>query len=81
MDREGTQKGMDLDLLRRVTAAVHVPVIACGGVGAPEHARQALTEGGADAVAVASVLHYGKHGVGAIKACLAQAEIPVRTSA
>jgi imidazole glycerol phosphate synthase subunit HisF len=50
-------------------------------VGTPEHARQALTEAGADAVAVASVLHYGKHGIGALKACLAQAEIPVRTSA
>ena len=81
VDREGTQKGMDLPLLRRISAAVDVPVIACGGVGTPEHARQALTEAGADAVAVASVLHYGKHGIGALKACLAQAEIPVRTSA
>ncbi len=50
-------------------------------IKAPEDAVQALTEGGADAVAVASVLHYGKHGIGAIKARLAQAEIPVRTSA
>jgi imidazole glycerol phosphate synthase subunit HisF len=50
-------------------------------VGSPEHAARALVEGGADAVAVASVLHYGRHGVGAIKARLAQAEIPVRTSA
>lgn len=81
VDREGTQKGMDLELLRRITAAVDVPVIACGGVGTPEHAAQALTEAGADAVAVASVLHYGKHGIGAIKARLAQANIPVRTSA
>ncbi len=81
VDREGTQKGMDLELLRRVTSSVDVPVIACGGVGTPEHAAQALTEAGADAVAVASVLHYGKHSIGAIKARLAQAEIPVRTSA
>jgi cyclase len=81
VDREGTQKGMDLELLRRITAAVNVPVIACGGVGTPEHACRALTEAGADAVAVASVLHYGRHGIGAIKACLAQADVPVRTSA
>lgn len=81
VDREGTQRGMDLELIRRITAAVEVPVIACGGVGTPEHAVQALREGGADAVAVASVLHYGRHGIGAIKARLAQAEIPVRTSA
>ena len=81
VDREGTQKGMDLDFLRRVTAVVDVPVIACGGVGAPEHARQAIVEGGADAVAVASVLHYGRHTIGEIKAHLAQAEVPVRVSA
>ena len=81
VDREGTQKGMDLDLIRRVTEAVDVPVIACGGVGTPEHAARALTDAGADAVAVASVLHYRKHGIGAIKARLAEAAIAVRTSA
>jgi cyclase len=80
VDREGTQKGMDLEFLSRVTRLVDVPVIACGGVGAPEHARQAI-EAGADAVAVASVLHYGKHTVGEIKAHLAQCHIPVRQSA
>lgn len=81
VDREGTQKGMDLDFLRRLTAQVEVPVIACGGVGAPEHAGQAIVEGGADAVALASVLHYGRHTIGEIKAHLAQAEVPVRVSA
>jgi cyclase len=81
VDREGTQKGMDLDFLRRVTTLVEVPVIACGGVGTPEHARQAIVEGGADAVAVASVLHYGRHTIGEIKAHLAQSGVPVRVSA
>jgi cyclase len=81
VDREGTQKGMDLDFLRRVTTLVEVPVIACGGVGTPEHARQAIVEGGADAVAVASVLHYGRHTIGEIKAHLAQTQVPVRVSA
>jgi cyclase len=81
VDREGTQKGMDLEFLRKVTAAVDVPVIAGGGAGTPEHACRAITEGGADAVAVAAMLHYGKHTVGEIKARLAQAEVPVRSSA
>lgn len=81
VDREGTRKGMDLELLSRVTRAVDVPVIACGGVGTPEHAGRAVTEAGADAVAVASVLHYGKHSIGEIKARLAQADVPVRSSA
>jgi imidazole glycerol-phosphate synthase subunit HisF len=81
VDREGTQKGTELDFLRRVATLVEVPVIACGGVGTPEHARQAIVEGGADAVAVASVLHYGRHTIGEIKAHLAQGGVPVRVSA
>lgn len=81
VDREGTRKGMDLEFLRQITARVDVPVIACGGAGTPEHACRAITEAGADAVAVASMLHYGKHTVGEIKARLAQADVPVRSSA
>jgi len=81
VDREGTQKGMDLEFLARITALVEVPVIAGGGAGTPEHACRAITEAGADAVAVASMLHYGKYTVGEIKARLAQADVPVRSSA
>jgi len=81
VDREGTQKGMDLEFLTRITARVDVPVIAGGGAGTPEHACRAITEAGADAVAVASMLHYGKFTVGEIKARLAQADVPVRSSA
>ncbi|MFI5324821.1 MAG: imidazole glycerol phosphate synthase subunit HisF [Candidatus Rokuibacteriota bacterium] len=81
VDHEGTQKGMDLDFLARITALVDVPVIAGGGAGTPEHACRAITEAGADAVAVASMLHYGKYTVGEIKARLAQAHVPVRSSA
>ena len=81
VDREGTQKGMDLEFLTRLSALVDVPVIAGGGAGTPEHACRAITEGGVDAVAVASMLHYGKHTVGEIKARLAQADVPVRSSA
>ena len=54
MDREGTRKGFDLDLIARDhRARCDVPVIACGGAGTPEHVAAALTEAGADAVAVA----------------------------
>lgn len=81
VDREGTRKGIELDFLRRLTAVVGIPVIAGGGVGAPEHVREAIVEGAADAVAVASILHYGAHTVGAIKSALAEAGVAVRTSA
>lgn len=81
VDREGTQRGMELDFLALVTRAVDVPVIASGGVGAPAHARQAITEAGVDAVAVASVLHYGKVTIAEIKAQLAASEVAVRVSA
>jgi cyclase len=81
VDREGTQKGMDVDFLRHLTRLVTVPVIACGGVGTPEHAREAVADVGVDAVAVASVLHYGKCTIGDIKSRLAMADVPVRGSA
>lgn len=58
VDREGTGSGFDLDLTSRVSRAVSIPVIAHGGAGQPSHLAQVLTEGRADAVAVASMLHY-----------------------
>lgn len=80
VDREGTRKGMERDFVARVAAAVPVPVIACGGAGRPDHVREAI-EAGADAVAVASILHYGQSSIGEIKACLAEAGVAVRSSA
>lgn len=80
VDREGTRKGMECDFVARVAAAVSVPVIAGGGVGRPDHVREAI-EAGADAVAVASILHYGQASIGEIKACLADAGVAVRSSA
>lgn len=58
IDREGTGKGFDVGLTRLITTAVSVPVIACGGAGAPEHVREAVVAGQADGVCVASILHY-----------------------
>ena len=58
VDREGTGKGFDVELVRAVSLAVNVPVIASGGMGKLEHLTEVVHDGGADAVAMAKVLHY-----------------------
>ncbi len=58
INAEGTGQGFDLELTRRIAEAVPVPVIAAGGAGRVEHVRLAVTEGRAEAVALASLLHY-----------------------
>ena len=58
IDCEGTGKGFDLTLTRRIAEAVPIPVIACGGAGNVDHVREVITEGKAEAVSVASLLHY-----------------------
>ncbi len=58
MDCDGTKKGYDLELTRKVSDAVGVPVIASGGAGNMEHFYDALTEGGADAALAASLFHF-----------------------
>jgi cyclase len=61
IDRDGTQKGFDIDLIRTVAAAVTVPVVACGGAGNLQHLREAVSAG-ASAVAAGSMFVYvGKH--------------------
>lgn len=59
IDTEGTRRGFDLDLVRAITGAIEVPVIASGGYGEAQHLRQ-VVEAGADAVAFADALHYGR---------------------
>lgn len=78
MDRDGTQSGYDLPLLREVTSAVGIPVIASGGVGTLEHLREGLVEGGADAALAASIFHDGTFTVAEVKAYLRSAGVPVR---
>jgi cyclase len=58
IDREGTGRGLDLELTRRISEAVGVPVVAAGGAGSCDHVHDAIREGRADAVAIASLLHY-----------------------
>ena len=77
MDRDGTGNGYDTDLLRAVSSQVDVPVIASGGAGEPQHLVDAFAAG-ADAVLVASLLHYGHYSVAELKQHLAAAGVPVR---
>ena len=77
MDRDGTNAGYDLALTEAVSGAVGVPVIASGGAGRLEHLVEAV-QAGADAVLLASILHYGQHTVGEIKRYLAEHHVAVR---
>lgn len=81
IDRDGARDGYDLPLTRAVADAVHVPVIASGGAGDASHLCDAITEGGADAVLVAGILHDGVTTVGALKAAMRAAALPVRAVA
>ena len=58
IDREGTGEGFDLELTRQIAESVSIPVIACGGAGSTEHVLDVITRGKADAVSIASILHY-----------------------
>lgn len=81
MDRDGSQEGYDLPMLRAVTEAVEIPVIASGGAGKLEDLYAAIVEGGADGVLVASMVHYGKYTIRQMKEYLAERGVPVRLSA
>jgi cyclase len=78
IDADGHRTGYDLDLIRTISRAVSVPVIASGGAGAPEDLYQALTAGNADAVLAASIFHYGAFSIMEIKDYLSGKGIPVR---
>jgi cyclase len=78
MDRDGTKEGYDLDLTRAVADAVSIPVVASGGVGSPEHLREGLIEGGADAALAASIFHFGEWTVGSVKEYLRERNVCVR---
>jgi cyclase len=78
MDRDGAKTGYDLPLLKAISSAVGVPVIASGGAGNTQHMVDAVREGGADAVLAASIFHFGEVSIGEVKAAMAAAAIPVR---
>ena len=78
MDLDGTHEGYDLELLRGVSSAVRLPVIASGGAGSALHMYEALTAGGADAALAASVFHFGELSVSGVKHDLAAMGLEVR---
>ncbi|HER19473.1 MAG TPA: imidazole glycerol phosphate synthase subunit HisF [Chromatiales bacterium] len=78
MDRDGTRAGFDLPLMRAISEAVEVPVIASGGVGNLDHLTAGVLEGKADAVLAASIFHFGEYSVHQAKEHMAKAGIEVR---
>ena len=78
MDRDGTKEGYDLELTRRVSESVRIPIIASGGAGNLEHLYEAFSTGRADAVLAASIFHFGEYSLPQAKAYLQQKGIPVR---
>ncbi len=78
MDRDGTKKGYDLDLTKKVSNLVNIPVIASGGVGSLEHLHQGFKIGKASAVLAASIFHFGEYSIQDAKKYLDSKGIPVR---
>ena len=79
IDADGTKAGYDLEITRRISESVDVPVVASGGAGCLEHMAEVLQEGRADAVLAASIFHFGEYSVADVKAFLEKDGIPVRT--
>jgi cyclase len=78
MDRDGTQAGYDVELLRAVTSEIGIPVIASGGAGKPEHFADAFLQGNADAVLAASLFHTRTLTIGGLKEYLHARGVPMR---
>ena len=78
IDADGTQEGYDLELIRAISEAVNVPVVASGGAGTLEHLYSVVAEGKADAVLAASIFHFGTFRIAEAKEYLARRGVPVR---
>ena len=63
MDRDGTKKGFDNNLMKSISDAVDIPIIASGGAGSLRHLVDGISEGEADAVLAASIFHYGEYSI------------------
>jgi cyclase len=77
MDTDGTKAGYDIELTKTVSDAVNIPVIASGGAGKLEHLYEAIVDGGADAVLMASITHFENYTINQMKEYLAGRGIPV----
>jgi cyclase len=80
IDADGTQEGYELNLTALISGQVAIPVIASGGAGRPEHLRDVLTIGQADAALIASMVHFGSYAISEIKSFLSRCGIPVRNT-
>ena len=78
IDADGTRDGYDLRLTRLVAEAVTIPVVASGGAGTPEHMREVVTDGKADAALAAGIFHYGTIRIPDVKAYLRERDVPIR---
>jgi len=78
MDADGTQMGFDCELTHIIARTVHIPVIASGGAGAPEHFAEVFLRGAADAALAASIFHFGTHTIRSLKEYLRTQGVPVR---
>lgn len=78
IDKEGTRKGFDIELVKAVSTEVNVPIIASGGMGKLEDLLLVVNKGGADAVAMADILHYKRADIGKIRAIAKNAGLGVR---
>ena len=78
MDADGTQAGFDCELTKAIAGALHIPVIASGGAGGPEHFAEVFLKGHADAALAASIFHFETHTMRSLKEYLQSQGVPVR---
>ena len=78
MDRDGTKEGYDIELTKRISSSLNIPVIASGGVGNLQHLKDGILEGGASAVLAASIFHFGEYSIQEAKEYLKKENVPVR---
>ncbi len=78
MDRDGTKIGFDLELTRKISESVSIPIIASGGVGNLQHMAEGVLAGKADAVLAASIFHFSEYTIGETKQYMADQGIEMR---
>ena len=78
MDADGTETGYQIDLVRKMSDAIPIPLIASGGAGSLQDVAEVFTVGKADAALAASIFHFGRYTIGQVKKHLAAAGVPVR---
>ncbi len=78
MDRDGTKEGYDIELTKKISNSLNIPVIASGGVGNLEHLKDGIIKGGSSAVLAASIFHFGEYSIQEAKEYLKKENVPVR---